>query len=130
MKKNMTDETPKNPDAEPVVIQASDLEEKPTPDSSEDTTVNSEPDEVDNLNEALAWQKDFAERSEKASAEIRVVLSTYEIDMVAETKILELNLEIPISFRDLKEHSAAQPISATQLKNNYRVIKNKQNKNG
>lgn len=64
---------------------------------------------LEDLGNAVDWQREFSERVLAASARIRAILAEYQIDIVAQTNINEVKIEIPISFKDLKHNSPAQP---------------------
>lgn len=85
-----------------------------TPVDATPTEPTPEKDSVDDLGDAVNWQREFAERARTASNEIREVLKKYEIDMVAEAKLLEITVTVPVSFKDLRKHSPAQPVSVAE----------------
>ena len=56
--------------------------------------------------ELTPQQKEFKERTAAASVEIMQILKRYEINMVAQTNLGNILIEIPVSFKDLKVHVA------------------------
>lgn len=78
--------------------------------------ISEEKDSIEDLNDAVTWQREFAKRALDVSNQIRKILADNNMDMLAETKVLEVTIIVPISFKDLKQHSPAQPITVEETK--------------
>lgn len=105
----MDQEQPKEID-----IQATPVQEETTVAPAD--TTSAEKDPVEDLGDAVNWQKEFEGRAKQVSAEIRVILQKYECDMVAMTRLLEVEITIPVSFKDLRHQSPAQAIPLVETK--------------